>query len=187
MILSSVSTLIRVTGLVIYLLPINFGYEAASTGNLLAIPSFLLRFGNPLPNGLIEISAHNQQVLNAAFLCGIFIASFVGGLVSDILGRKWTVVVASIICIVGILVQSFANSILEIFGGKFISSFGFGIGQAIAPVYVAEIAPDELRGFCLILVVSRDSLSVALGLSGLLIRMVYRTRLSSLVRGCVLS
>jgi len=138
---------------VIFILPVNFGYEAASTGNLLAIPTFLVRFGTLLPNGLREISAFDQQVLNAAFTCGLFAASFTAGLVSDIIGRKWTIVMASTICIAGILVQGFSTSIMMLFGGKFVSTFGFGLGHALAPVYVAEIAPDSIRGVCLALVV----------------------------------
>jgi len=143
----------------IFILPINFGYEAASTGNLLAIPAFLVRFGIPLPGGLYEVSAHDQQVLNAAFTCGLFIACFTAGFVSDIIGRRWTIVIASIICIAGIFLQGFAESIIMLFGGKFVSSFGFGLGHTLAPVYVAEIAPDAIRGICLTLVVSGFSCS----------------------------
>ena len=132
----------------------NFGYEAASTGNLLAIPTFLARFGNPLPGGLIEISAYDQQVLNAALICGVFIASVCSGSISDMLGRRRTILIGSIVCIVGIFVQGFSHSILMLFGGKLVSSVGFGLAHAIAPVYVAEIAPDMLRGICLTLVVS---------------------------------
>ncbi|KAJ4204142.1 hypothetical protein NW759_014979 [Fusarium solani] len=130
----------------------NFGYEAGSTGNLLAIPSFLSRFGNPLPGGLVEITAHDQQVLNAALICGVFIASACSAFVSDLLGRRWAILLGSVVCIAGIFVQGFCQSILTLFGGKFVSAIGFGLAHAISPVYVAEIAPDMLRGICLILV-----------------------------------
>ncbi|CZR68320.1 related to MFS alpha-glucoside transporter [Phialocephala subalpina] len=138
--------------LMIFILPINFGYEAASTGNLLAIPTFLLRFGTPLPNGLREISTYDQQVLNAAFTCGLFAASLTAGFASDIIGRKRTIVLASTICVAGIFIQGFSTSIMMLFGGKFVSTFGFGLGHTLAPVYVAEIAPDSIRGVCLALV-----------------------------------
>ena len=145
---------IKFPGLMIFILPINFGYEAASTGNLLAIPTFLLRFGTLLPNGLREISTYDQQVLNAAFTCGLFAASLTAGFASDIIGRKRTIVLASIICVAGIFIQGFSTSIMMLFGGKFVSTFGFGLGHTLAPVYVAEIAPDSIRGVCLALVVS---------------------------------
>jgi MFS transporter, SP family, general alpha glucoside:H+ symporter len=91
--------------------------------------------------------------LNAAFSCGLFIAAFTAGFVSDMVGRRWTIIAGSTICMAGIFVQGFADSIIMIFGGKFLSSLGFGLGHALAPVYVAEIAPDAIRGICLTLVV----------------------------------
>ncbi|KAJ4249856.1 hypothetical protein NW762_012199 [Fusarium torreyae] len=136
----------------IYILPVNFGYEAASTGNLLANPAFLARFGNYIPGGGIEITAHDQQVLNAAMICGVFIASASSGYISDYLGRRWTILIGSTICIAGICVQGFCQTIFVLFGGKFVSAVGFGMAHTIAPVYVAEIAPDVLRGICLVLV-----------------------------------
>jgi SP family general alpha glucoside:H+ symporter-like MFS transporter len=68
---------------------------------------------------------------------------------------------ASTICITGILVQGFSTSIMMLFGGKFVSTFGFGLGHALAPVYVAEIAPDSIRGVCLALVVCLSPREVA--------------------------
>lgn len=48
--------------------------------------------------------------------------------------------------------QVFADDIMTIFGGKLISMLEFGLGHSLAPVFVAEIAPDYIRGFCLILI-----------------------------------
>ncbi|KIW64073.1 hypothetical protein PV04_09031 [Phialophora macrospora] len=138
--------------LVIYILPVNFGFEAGSTGNLIANPMFLARFGQQLPGGMIEIKARDQQILNAALICGLFIASVASTWVSDLWGRKRTIAVASVICIAGIFVQGFGDSMMVIFGGKFVSAVGFGLAHVIGPVYVAEIAPDKLRGICLTLV-----------------------------------
>ncbi|KAF4924043.1 Sugar transport protein MST3 [Colletotrichum viniferum] len=41
---------------------------------------------------------------------------------------------------------------MMLFGGKLISTVGYGLGHTLGPVYVAEIAPDSLRGVCLILI-----------------------------------
>ncbi|KAF7540107.1 hypothetical protein G7Z17_g12273 [Cylindrodendrum hubeiense] len=137
--------------LLIFILPINFGYEIALVGNILAIPSFLERFGDDTPNGR-EIPTQTQQILNAASYGGIFVAAFATGFISDIWGRRKVIFAGCILCIAGILVQTFAQSIMMIFGGKLISTLGFGLGHSLAPVFVAEIAPDHIRGFCLILI-----------------------------------
>ncbi|KAH6996941.1 maltose permease [Ilyonectria destructans] len=137
--------------LLIFILPINFGYEIALVGNILAIPSFLERFGKDTPNGR-EIPTQTQQILNAATYGGIFVAAFTAGFISDIWGRRKVIFLGCVLCIAGILVQTFTQSIMMIFGGKLISTLGFGLGHSLAPVFVAEIAPDNIRGFCLILI-----------------------------------
>ncbi|KAH7160656.1 maltose permease [Dactylonectria macrodidyma] len=137
--------------LLIFILPINFGYELALIFNVLAIPSFLERFGETTPNGR-EIPTQTQQILGAASYGGIFLAAFTTGLISDMWGRRKVIFAGCLLCIAGILVQTFATSIMMIFGGKLISTLGFGLGHALAPVFVAEIAPDHIRGFCLILI-----------------------------------
>ncbi|KAG7116774.1 Sugar transport protein MST3 like [Verticillium longisporum] len=124
--------------LTIFILPINFGYEASLLGNCLAIP--------------LKISTHFQQLWNGAAMIGIFVAAYSAGFASDILGRRLVIYIGCVLCIVGVVVQSFAESAITIFGGKLVSTLGFGLGHVLAPVFVAEIAPDELRGICLTLI-----------------------------------
>ncbi|RSL82986.1 hypothetical protein CEP52_016835 [Fusarium oligoseptatum] len=144
----------RVLGwcLLIYLLPINFGFEIALVGKVLAIPSFLERFGSDTDSGIREIPTRTQQILSASSTIGIFVAAFTTGFLSDIWGRRNVVFVGCFLCITGILVQGFCTSIMMLFGGKLMSTLGFGLGHSLAPVFVAEIAPDELRGVCLTLI-----------------------------------
>ena len=139
------------TGLLIFILPINFGYELALIGNILAIPGFLDRYGVSIASGR-EIPAHDQQVLNASTNVGIFVAAFTTGFISDMIGRRKVIFLGCALCIVGIFVQAWSTSIMILFGGKLISTLGYGMGHALSPVFVAEIAPNELRGVCLILV-----------------------------------
>ncbi|KAK6209919.1 maltose permease [Colletotrichum tabaci] len=138
--------------LLIFILPINFGYELSLVGNILAIPAFLDRFGTTTASGVREISTHNQQVLNASTTIGIFLAAYGTGFISDIIGRRKVVILGCVLCIGGIFVQGFATSVMMLFGGKLISTVGYGLGHSLGPVYVAEIAPDRLRGVCLILI-----------------------------------
>ncbi|KAJ0304906.1 hypothetical protein COL516b_005687 [Colletotrichum fioriniae] len=138
--------------LLIFILPVNFGYELALVGNILAIPAFLDRFGTTTASGIKEIPTQDQQILNASTTVGIVLAAYCTGFISDIIGRRMVVICGCVLCIAGIIVQGFANSILMLFGGKLISTVGYGLGHALGPVYVAEIAPDSLRGVCLILI-----------------------------------
>ncbi|KAI1847455.1 hypothetical protein JX265_013976 [Neoarthrinium moseri] len=139
--------------MLIFMLPVNFGYEVSTLGNLLAVDSFLRRFGEE-SGGAMVISAKDQQILNAATTIGIFTSAFATGLLSDRLGRKRVIVLACFICVAGILTQFFASTIMHLFGGKLLGAFGFGLGHSLGPVYVAELAPVKLRGICLAIVTS---------------------------------
>lgn len=146
-------SLIDSLGLLIYMLPINFGYELSMVGNLLAVPAFLRKFGVKAADGTLEIPAKDQQILNAATTVGLFFSAFCTGYLSDLWGRRNVVLIACIISIAGILTQSFCQTILQLFGGKLLACFGFGLGHSLGPVFVAELAPPQFRGFLLSLVV----------------------------------
>ncbi|KAH6684831.1 maltose permease [Plectosphaerella plurivora] len=143
----------RVLGftLLIYLLPINFGYEVTTLGKLLAVTPFARRFGYQVGQNYV-ISATNQQILNAANTIGIFCSAFATGFISDFIGRKRTIIVACIVCAGGVIMQFFSTSIMMLFGGKIIATLGFGLGHSLGPVFVAELAPVKIRGVCLALI-----------------------------------
>lgn len=145
--------LITMIGLLIFMLPINFGYELSTIGNLLAVDAFLEQFGVTDATGALVISAQDQQILNAATTVGLFMSAFATGFISDMLGRKKVIVVACLLCTAGIVTQYFSHNIPQLFGGKLLSCFGFGLGHSLGPVFVAELAPVKLRGVCLALVV----------------------------------
>jgi MFS family permease len=68
------------------------------------------------------------------------------------MGRKKTIFVGCILCVGEIILQYFGHSIHELFGGKLLSTFGFGLGHSLGPVFVAELALPKVRGICLSLV-----------------------------------
>ncbi|KAF4459743.1 maltose permease [Fusarium albosuccineum] len=98
------------SGFLIFMLPINFGYEINTVGNLLAVVPFMERFGKTV-DGTLLVPAQDQQILNAATTVGIFVSAFATGWISDLIGRKKTIGVACLICVAGILVQFFAKNI----------------------------------------------------------------------------
>ncbi|KAJ0381832.1 hypothetical protein COL922a_013763 [Colletotrichum nupharicola] len=124
----------RVLGfcLMIYLLPINFGYEVTTIGKLRAVTPFAERFGHEV-GGKWVVAARDQQILNAGGTIGIFVSAFATGFVSDFIGRKRTIIIACFICVGGIILQYFSTTVLMLFGGKTVATFGFGLGHSLGP------------------------------------------------------
>ncbi|KAH9894604.1 general substrate transporter [Xylariomycetidae sp. FL2044] len=135
----------------IYILMINSGFEANTLGNLLAIGPFVDRFGVEV-GGQKVVSARDQQILNGGMTVGLFLAAYATGFLGDWFGRKKVILTGCVITIAGILGQYYSTTILQLFGTKLLSSFGFGLGHTLAPVFVAEPAPVKLRGVSLALV-----------------------------------
>jgi MFS family permease len=125
-------------------------------GKLLAVTPFAKQFGYQVEEQWV-VRATDQQILNTANTIGIFVSAFTTGIVSDLIGRKKTIGIACVVCIGGIIMQYFSNSIPMIFGGKLISTLGFGLGHSLGPVFVAELAPVKMRGLCLVLIVSSST------------------------------
>ncbi|KLU87077.1 maltose permease, partial [Magnaporthiopsis poae ATCC 64411] len=136
---------------IIYLLPVNFGYEISMLGQLLAVTPFAQRFGYRVGDAWV-VGASDQGILNAANTVGIFASAFATGVISDYLGRKRTIIVACAVCAAGVIIQYFGGSIAMLFGGKLVSTVGYGVGHSLGPVFVAEMAPVKMRGLCLVLV-----------------------------------
>ncbi|KAH9319291.1 hypothetical protein KI387_021060, partial [Taxus chinensis] len=77
---------------------------------------------------------------------GAMLGAMVSGLLSDQIGRKGALIVASIPNILGWIAICFAKDSLWLYIGRSLTGLGVGIISFTVPVYIAEIAPKHLRG-----------------------------------------
>lgn len=82
-------------------------------------------------------------ILNMCALVG----SLCAGRTSDIIGRRYTIVVASIIFLLGSVLMGFSPNYGVLFAGRCTAGVGVGFALMIAPVYSAEISSPNYRGF----------------------------------------
>nr|GMD39777.1 polyol transporter 5-like [Ipomoea batatas] len=75
------------------------------------------------------------------------VGSAVAGRTSDLIGRRYTIVVAGCVFFVGALLMGFATNYAFLMVGRFVAGIGVGYALMIAPVYTAEVAPESIRGF----------------------------------------
>ncbi|KAL5168553.1 putative polyol transporter 6 [Glycine soja] len=74
-------------------------------------------------------------------------ACMVAGRTSDYLGRRYTIILASVIFLLGSLLMGYGPSYSILIIGRCIVGIGVGFALIIAPVYSAEISSPSYRGF----------------------------------------
>ncbi|XP_064091106.1 facilitated trehalose transporter Tret1-like [Macrobrachium nipponense] len=72
--------------------------------------------------------------------------SLMGGFIMDAIGPRMTLVVTALPCLLSWSFVAFANSIVLIYVGRFISGIFLGIFSPVPQVYATEIAEPKIRG-----------------------------------------
>lgn len=94
------------------------------------------------------------------------VAAFGGllaGNVADRLGRKPTIALACVVFIVGAAVMSASHSFGILLFGRIVTGVGVGCAMVIAPVYITELAPPDIRGMLVSLTDICINLGIVLG------------------------
>ncbi|KAI0593681.1 permease of the major facilitator superfamily [Biscogniauxia sp. FL1348] len=77
---------------------------------------------------------------------GCVIGAMTTGFFADACGRERTLSMASVVFIMGALLQSVSNTIPQMSIGRLILGLGVGAYSAGVPLYISEISPSHLRG-----------------------------------------
>ena len=77
----------------------------------------------------------------------------------DYLGRKYSIVLCSVIFVVGAIVLACANSYAILIFGRMVVGFGVSLSATAECVYISEIAPASKRGA----LVSLNELAITIG------------------------
>ncbi|PKU71307.1 polyol transporter 5 [Dendrobium catenatum] len=95
----------------------------------------------------LHISDVQVEVLVGIINLYSLIGSIAAGRTSDLIGRRYTIVLAAGIVFAGAILMGFATNYAFLMCGRFVAGVGVGYGVVIAPVYTAEISPASVRGF----------------------------------------
>lgn len=77
---------------------------------------------------------------------GCLIGAMSIGLLSDRCGRERSLSIASFVFIIGAIIQAASYDIPTITVGRVVLGYGVGLCSGGVPLYIAEIAPPQLRG-----------------------------------------
>ncbi|KIY66933.1 general substrate transporter [Cylindrobasidium torrendii FP15055 ss-10] len=131
---------------VVYWGIVLFGYDTGVGGGVVNNPYFQKHFGMTDKDTVNEVSSLVVSVLQA----GAFFGSLASIPVSPRIGRRWTLLVFSVLFCVGAILTTIAdspkNGLALIYAGRVISGFGIGGISSVSPAFVSESAPKEVRG-----------------------------------------
>ncbi|KAM1245547.1 hypothetical protein ACFX13_037581 [Malus domestica] len=118
-----------------------------------SLNSVLLGYDVGVMSGAIIFIQEDLKLTNVQLelLVGILsivslLGSLAGGKTSDVIGRKWTIALASIVFQSGALIMALAPNFTVLMIGRLFAGVGIGFGVMIAPVYIAEISSATARG-----------------------------------------
>ena len=128
-----------------------FGYDWVVIGG--AKPFYELYFG-------ISDSPVLQGVAMSTALIGCLIGAMVAGSAADKLGRKPLLMLSAVLFTVSAIATGLFNDFTLFNIARFVGGIGIGVASALAPMYIAEVSPTEIRGR----MVSLNQMTIVLGI-----------------------
>src|SRR5215468_7830948 len=118
-----------------------------------AIGGFLFGFDSGVINGAVDAlaKAFGTQAAGTGFavasvLLGCAIGAFGAGRLADALGRRPTMLLNAILFLVSALATGAANSSGVYIAARVAGGIAIGAASVLAPMYIAEVAPAQIRG-----------------------------------------
>ena len=128
-----------------------FGYDWVVIGG--AKPFYELYFSidnNPVMQGVAMTTA----------LVGCLVGAMVAGSAADKFGRKPLLMLSAVLFTVSAIATGLFNDFTLFNIARFVGGIGIGIASALAPMYIAEVSPAEIRGR----MVSLNQMTIVLGI-----------------------
>ncbi|KAG2235416.1 hypothetical protein INT48_005766 [Thamnidium elegans] len=121
-----------------------FGYDLGVVGGMLIAPSFQTYFGIDPSDKLreAEINGTIVSVLQIGCLFGALLSTST----ADRFGRRYSILLASLVFLIGGILQIIGIRLEVMYIGRIISGLGVGALSMLVPIYVAEIAHQSQRG-----------------------------------------
>jgi len=122
-------------GVVIMLAGVLFGYDQGVISG--ALDGIKQEF---------HVSTFLLEVITSWVTLGAMAGALVAGGMADRLGRRTTILLASVLFTAGALIEALAPGSYVLVLGRLVVGFGVGVASVAAPLYAAEMAPARLRG-----------------------------------------
>ncbi|KTS10157.1 major facilitator transporter [Microbacterium testaceum] len=144
-----------------------FGRRAIVLSVAAAVGGFLFGFDSSVINGAVQsIEREYTKVptltgfVVAIALIGCAIGAIAAGALSDRFGRLKVMMVGAVLFLASSIGSALTFSVLDLTIWRVIGGLGIGIASVVAPAYIAEVAPRQIRGS----LASLQQLAITLGI-----------------------
>lgn len=93
-----------------------------------------------------HMSSGMTGFVSGAIPLGAMVGCLLAGFLSDKVGRKLVLFLASVLFIIGSISCAFTSSVAILVIGRLIGGLGVGMASTLVPLYISEIAPAWIRG-----------------------------------------
>ena len=107
----------------------------------------------------LGLSLLQLGIVISSLIFAAALGALVGGKISDAIGRRKTIILLAIMFFVGVLFVVFSPGFEILVAGRIILGLAVGGASTVVPVYLAELAPYEIRGS----ITGRNELAIVLG------------------------
>lgn len=117
-----------------------FGYDTGVIAG--ALPYMYM----PLAAGGLHLGAFEEGLVGGLLAIGAAFGAIIGGQLSDRYGRRHNILVLAVIFFVGTVGCTLAPNVFVLYPFRFILGWAVGGASATVPIYLAETAPQRIRG-----------------------------------------
>src|SRR5437660_5054755 len=118
-----------------------------------ALGGFLFGFDSGVINGTVDAlaNAFGRRAVTtgfavAAVLVGCAVGAFVAGTIADRYGRRSTMLLNAVLFLLSAIATGLAGSAGVFIVSRLVGGLAIGAASVLAPMYIAEIAPPQVRG-----------------------------------------
>lgn len=126
-----------------------FGYDQGVISIINVMDQFLDRF----PRVADDYSGAGfwKGLMTAMIQLGALIGAINQGWIAERISRRYSIIVAVIIFVIGPAIQTGAVDYAMLVVGRLIGGVGVGMLSMVVPLYISEVSPPEIRGSLLVL------------------------------------
>ncbi|KAL2861196.1 general substrate transporter [Aspergillus lucknowensis] len=158
----------------------EYGFDKGAIAGFQAMPGFLQVFGYQTESGEWDIHAGPQQIISSFMILGSVIGSLLTGFVGAHCGRRYGLILGSVIVIICIVIMSETTSLGALYFSRLFIGVGNGLLLNFTVLYLQECTPPRFRGLCLSMVTCWITIGTTIGMvinhqtSGMKSREAYR-------------